>query len=111
MARIELEVSGPVIFTLFDSKGLLPGRTRTVPGGALLTLESIPEENRAYTAFWRVQVEFPFPGATREFAAWLYDQLKNRGLRRIRINRKELEVTGAAITRAVLDAVEMDRER
>jgi hypothetical protein len=71
-----------------------------------LTLDALPMAT--------VLVSFANGVAVNVFSAWLYDKLKSdkvsqhMGITKIRVDRKEVEITSEAITRIVTESIEVE---
>lgn len=113
--QIVLEVSPLALFRLFETKKISTGDTHEAPGGA--TLRTIPSdwmERRSghifATAFDTVLVSFAGGVAVNLFASWLYDKLKDLEppMRKLKINRVEIEITSDGIMRAIKESVEVE---
>ena len=118
--QIVLEVSAVVVFRLFETKKKISlGDTHEAPGGAILrTVPSDRMERRNWnwhiyaTAFDTVLVKFAGEIALGLFVAWLYDKLKDvePPIRKLKINRSEVEITPEGITRAIKESIEIEEK-
>jgi hypothetical protein len=114
-----LEVSPVALFRLFETKKVSIGQTHEAPGGA--TLRAIPSDwmieqrgSRVYAAgFDTILVSFASGVALNVFSNWLYDKLKDIEpplVRKLKINRVEIEITPDGITRAIKEPIESEEK-
>ena len=101
------------LFEVFESNRIEEGMTHDAPGGARLELGRMPMEKRHVPGFEApatVLVTFGATVAMNLFSAWLYDRLKSGRVTRIRINRTEVEVTPEAITRVIIESIDIEQK-
>jgi hypothetical protein len=105
-----------VICDVFDSRTLPVGMKREAPGGATLELRTVPMPSQppklAYDSepIFTVVVSVGRDIGISLLSAWLYDKLKERRIRRIKINRCTIAVTPEGIFRAVEENIEITKE-
>ena len=116
---ILIEIPQSALFLLFDSKTTKQGTTGEAPGGVRLELGQMPMEKRSGLTLdalpmATVLVSFASGVAVNLFSAWLYEKLKSdkvsqdMGITKIRVERKEVEITPEAITRIMTESIEAE---
>jgi hypothetical protein len=83
--------------------------TRDVPGGAKIVLGELPLQKRHIALVeCLVPVSLTFGGsvAVNLLSSWLYDKLKTKHVRKLRINGIQIEITQEAITKVIVESVE-----
>lgn len=113
---VEIEFPIYALTGLFESTKIPTGTRREVPGSAIIELGPMPVEQRdnrfAYDAapILTMFVHIGSDVAVGLFTAWLYDKLKTAKVRRIKINRRSIEVTPEGILKAVEESIEVGEQ-
>lgn len=114
---IEIDFPIAAITGVFESNCLPKGKTREVPGGAMVELRTVPMPEQPpqlaydHEPIFTVAVHFGHDVAVSVFASWLYDRLKTVKVRRIKINRRTVEVTPEGILRTIEESIEVEDKR
>lgn len=114
-----LEIEFPIyaVTDLFESKNIRSGLKREVPGGMTIELGPMPVQQRSPEFAYDVAplltllVQTGNTVALDLFAAWLYDKLTAAKVRRVKINRRWVEVTQDGIYRAIEESIEIEEEK
>ncbi len=114
---MNFEMSCPVdvLFDLFESKEISTGMTKDVPGGAVIQLGEMPMQKRHITQdaapLVVIAVSFGTSVASKLLADWLSGKMKKSKIQRLRINRKEVEITPDGILKAIEETIEIEHEK
>jgi hypothetical protein len=123
-STVLIEIPQFALNGVFESNSLEQGMTHEAPGGARLELGQMQMEKRGgltLDALPMATVLVTLGGiagtvVVNLFSNWLYDKLKadkaTQALRitKIRINRTEVEITPEAISRAISESIEIERQ-
>ena len=110
---LDIEVPITCASSVFETSTVTAGMCKDVPGIGILRLHPMPQEKRAGGRAYdsmpllTVAVSLSASVAADVFSSWLYDRLKGSSVRRIRINRRTVEVTPDGIRKAVEETVEI----
>ncbi len=110
MILIELQIPPAALLEIFETKSVATGMTHAVPGGATLTLGGMEEHAFGAMPLVPVIVTLESSIAIKPLTSWLSEKLKGVHVRHIRIKGMEIEATAGEIARAVLEAIEIERE-
>jgi len=111
--RLSIQVEVP---TILQSRELveagLPmnmGQPYTIEGVGVLTLQGA-EESRALDVPTILEIALDVTGgaAGSVVAAWLLSRLRNAGARRLRINRREIQLEEGAIRKVIEETIEFE---
>jgi hypothetical protein len=111
---LDIEIPITCASTVFETDPITAGMCKEVPGIGILRLHPMPQEERArglaYDSMPLLTVAASLAASTAVniFSSWLYDRLKGSAVRRIRINRRTVEVTPDGIRKAVELAIEIE---
>jgi hypothetical protein len=107
-----LEIDSSPIFPceMFDSDSMSVGMTRDIPGGAKIELGELPIQKRHIAlveCFIPIILTFGGSVAVNLLSSWLYDKLKTKHVRKLRINGIRIEITKEAITKVLMESTEV----
>jgi len=106
---LEIDSSPILPCELFDSNSISVGMKRDVPGGAKIELGELPLQKRdigAALCLIPIVLTFGRDVAVGVLGSWLYDKLKTKHVRELRINGIQIEITKEAITKVIVESVE-----
>lgn len=107
---LEIDSSPIFPFELFDSNSMSVGMTRDVPGGAKIELGELPLQKRdigAVQCLIPIVLTFGRDVAVGVLGSWLYDKLKSKHVKGLRINRTRIEITEETITRIIAESIDV----
>ena len=111
---LEIDSSPVFPFELFDSNSISVGMSRDVPGKAKIELGELPLQKRnieTVECLIQILLTFGRDVAAGVLGSWLYDKLKTKRVRELRINGIQIEITKDAITKVIVESVEFRESR
>jgi hypothetical protein len=113
--KFEIDFGFDVLCRLFDTNTVSTGMTKEVPGGAVIQLGGMPMQKRHLTQdaapLVTIAVSLASGVALNLFSSWLYDKLKDSKIRRLKINRRDVEISANGILRAIEETIEIEHEK
>lgn len=113
--NFEIAYPMDVLFDLFESNEISTGMTKKVPGGAVIRLDKMPMQKRFSTQdaapLVTIAVSLGTGITLNLFSSWLYDKIKKSKIQRLKINRREIEITPDGILKAIEETIEIEREK
>ena len=111
-----LEIDSSPIFPceLFDSNSISVGMKRDIPGGARIELGELPLQKRdvgAVQCLIPIVLTFGRDIAVGVIGSWLYDKLKSKRVKELRVNRTRIEITEETITRVIAESIEVRQSK
>lgn len=108
--QIEIQVPDSALFALFESDSIREGMTHSIPGG-VLRLGPMPMQKRTHEftlALVPVIVTISTTVSLNLLSNYIYSKLTSRKITRIKINRKEVEVTPEGILKTIEETIEIE---